>query len=107
MAAGLLAGAALVGSAAAAPVLARAGELRGAQVIGTGFLLVNTVPWLAVSIDGRPVGNTPLVRVPLAHGRHVVVLRTAAGSQETRLVEIRSGETTRLVVRFGRDDPKF
>jgi hypothetical protein len=35
-----------------------------------GFLFINSRPWGRVLVDGRPIGNTPVVRVPIAPGTH-------------------------------------
>jgi len=37
-----------------------------------GFLSVATTPWTSVVVDGARVGTTPLFRLPLAPGAHVV-----------------------------------
>jgi serine/threonine-protein kinase len=61
---------------------------------GPGFLSLVTSPWTQVTLDGRSLGETPLVRVSLPPGSHTLRLRNAeAGIDETYEVTIRSGET--------------
>ncbi|GAB4203541.1 MAG: hypothetical protein OHK0013_17730 [Sandaracinaceae bacterium] len=62
---------------------------------GHGFLSLVTSPWTSVTLDGRPLGETPLVRVSLPAGTHTLRLRNPeAGIDESYEVTIRSGETT-------------
>lgn len=68
---------------------------------GTGFLSVNTLPWAAVEVDGRSVGNTPVLRHELRAGDHRVTLIVQAWNiRQTRRVVIRAGETATVTVRF-------
>jgi hypothetical protein len=70
---------------------------------GRGTLSVNSEPWSIVFIDGRRIRGTPLVRHPLAAGRHRVRLHNPQrGLTEQRVVEIRQGKETRLVVELGK-----
>lgn len=68
-----------------------------------GFLSVVVEPWAFVSIDGAPLGETPLARIPLAPGDHELLLTNpnVVGSIRAR-VSILSGET--LVRRFSFSD---
>ncbi len=61
-----------------------------------GLLFLDTTPWTEVSLGGRSLGNTPLMRVELPAGRHVLLLRNAEqGIEERYTVEIQAGETLR------------
>jgi serine/threonine protein kinase len=71
-----------------------------ARVTGTGLLQIGVRPWAQVSVDGREVGTTPLDKIPLPAGRHVVRLRHPAYQAMEREVVITEGETTRLVFDF-------
>src|SRR4051812_22939130 len=53
-----------------------------------GFLSVDTTPWTEVTVDGERVGTTPLFRVRLAAGEHVVqfVNEQAGVADEERVV---------------------
>jgi hypothetical protein len=55
------------------------------------------VPWSQVVLDGRVLGNTPIVNAVVPAGAHRLVLRPADGSQHTFTVIVRAGETTRVV----------
>lgn len=66
---------------------------------GTGRLLVNSLPFARVYLDGRDLGMTPLIR-DVAAGRHVLRLVTQDGREARRSIEVRAGESFRLVHRF-------
>jgi hypothetical protein len=41
--------------------------------LGRGFVRVNAVPWATVSIDGKPIGVTPLAKpIEVSEGTHTV-----------------------------------
>ncbi|HEY3450623.1 MAG TPA: serine/threonine-protein kinase [Myxococcales bacterium] len=62
-----------------------------------GFLSLNTTPWTEVTIAGQPFGTTPLFRIKLAPGSHVVELVNGEeGIRQKRTVAIKAGETTKL-----------
>lgn len=54
-----------------------------------------------VSIDGRPVGETPLIGHRLSRGHHTaVLLNLETGTSTTRTFEIASGHSTKVIVTF-------
>jgi hypothetical protein len=66
-----------------------------------GFLRINSRPWAQVFVDGRFVGNTPLLNAPVPAGKHkvklvnpdmkmskVFTLQVQAGRPTTKLVEL-------------------
>jgi serine/threonine-protein kinase len=63
-----------------------------------GWLLVLVKPWADVTVDGQPVGQTPLRRLPLRPGPHSVVLSHPDFRPYQRRVTIGPGETVRLDV---------
>lgn len=66
-----------------------------AMVASPGYVTLDTYPWTKVSVNGRALGNTPLVKVPLPPGTHTVVFENPAeGLRQTTTVVIKSGETT-------------
>ncbi len=68
-----------------------AAEPRGGG--GTGTLRVNTRPWSKVFVDGRLIGNTPQMNVPLEAGRHTLTLvNDDFGIRKTVKVDIKAGE---------------
>jgi hypothetical protein len=59
-----------------------------------GFLTLDTYPWTRVSEGGRVLGTTPMVRISLAPGAHVLSLDNPAENvHQTTTVVIKSGET--------------
>jgi eukaryotic-like serine/threonine-protein kinase len=63
-----------------------------------GALLVVVRPWADVSVDGIPVGQTPLKEIPLEPGPHQVLLTHPDYRPFPRRISIRPGETFRLIV---------
>lgn len=58
-----------------------------------GFFTIDTYPWTQVSIDGRVVGNTPVVRFPVSPGPHTVVLENPGDNiRQTTTINVKSGE---------------
>ncbi len=60
-----------------------------------GFLTLDSSPWADVrGPDGRSLGHTPIVRVPLPPGQHRLILRNPERGIETPyVVQVRSGQT--------------
>jgi serine/threonine protein kinase len=66
---------------------------------GTGTLRINTRPWSQVFVDGRLIGNTPQMNIPLPAGRHTVTLvNSDFNIRHTITVEIRAGQTETRVL---------
>ncbi len=60
-----------------------------------GRLTFDTVPWTEVWIDGRHVGDTPLIRHTLPAGEVTLHLRNGEEHIDTRYrVQVRAGQTT-------------
>jgi len=66
-----------------------------------GFLRINSRPWAQVFVDGRFLGNTPLLNAPVPAGKHKIkltnpdlrmsksfTLQVQAGKPTTKLVEL-------------------
>jgi serine/threonine-protein kinase len=63
---------------------------------GPGQLTFDARPWCQVSIDGSPVGQTPIVNRTLPSGSHrITCTNPDLGASRTLTVQIRAGETTR------------
>jgi hypothetical protein len=45
-----------------------------------------------VSVDSVPVGDSPVARLPVAPGSHLVVITTASGGAQQRVVPLKAGE---------------
>jgi serine/threonine-protein kinase len=82
-------------AAPAAPSIAAAPKPSG------GTLVVNTVPWSLVFIDGRDTGrNTPLLGYPISAGAHELRLQTANGQVHVEHLEVQPGQTVSVTRRF-------
>jgi len=65
-----------------------------------GFLSINAIPWAEVFLDGKSVGHTPRLRLPVDAGRHTLRLVTAAGDARTRTVEVPADREAKVSVVF-------
>jgi serine/threonine-protein kinase len=63
-----------------------------------GLLQIAVVPWGEVSVDGRLVGTTPLDRLTLPAGPHVIRVRNPRLGTQERTVVIRPGQLERIKV---------
>jgi len=58
-----------------------------------GFITIDSAPVYAVIfIDGKKIGETPLVRIPVAPGKHTVKAVSAQGASRTLSITIQSGK---------------
>jgi len=68
---------------------------------GRGTLVINTMPWAHVFIDGRDTGkNTPIRSMRVRAGDHRIGLRTNDGTMHTVNVTVAPGATVRVVRRL-------
>jgi hypothetical protein len=65
-----------------------------------GQLQIVVRPWGTVAVDGKVVGDTPLEKMRLPPGPHVVRVRHPAYEPWERTVLVRSGESARVFVDF-------
>ncbi len=64
---------------------------------GPGSVTIAATPWCNVSIDGRAVGETPIVNHSLSSGRHsITCANPELNVTRTRSVEISPGENARV-----------
>ncbi len=63
-----------------------------------GQLQIAVRPWAEVLVDGRVMGTTPLDKLSLEPGTHVVLLRHPAYEELRRSLVVTPGETVKLVV---------
>jgi serine/threonine-protein kinase len=68
------------------------------QAPGEGQLQLRVKPWAQVSVDGRPVGTTPMRPLSLSEGPHSIRLEHPDYRPLQRRVTVRSGQTTELEV---------
>lgn len=64
------------------------------------FVNVNSIPVTKVLIDGRPIGTTPKLRVPVAPGSHKVQFIHPNLGRKTISVTLSAGETKTVSTRF-------
>jgi len=66
---------------------------------GTGTLRINSRPWSQVVIDGRPIGSTPQMNVPLSEGSHkVTLINPEFDIKKTLTVKIKAGQVETQIV---------
>jgi serine/threonine-protein kinase len=64
-----------------------------------GSLRVNSRPWSQVFVDGRMVGNTPQLNLPLPSGHHKIKLvNPQLGMSKGFAVDIRAGKVATKIV---------
>ncbi len=67
-----------------------------------GFLTVSAKPWARVSVDGAPLGVTPVLKRALAPGTYTVTLTHDTLGAQTHRVRISPGAERRLTVDLSR-----
>jgi serine/threonine-protein kinase len=72
-------------------------------VSGTGSLQLGVRPWAEIAIDGEVVGTTPLDKIPLSAGKHVVRLRHPGYQPVSLEIVISAEQTERLIFDFTTD----
>jgi serine/threonine protein kinase len=66
-----------------------------------GVLILTTVPWAHVHLDGRPTGRrTPIPDLQVSPGRHLLRLVADDGRSIEEEIFVRPGESLRIVRRF-------
>lgn len=72
-----------------------------AAAAGEGELLISTVPWTRVIIDGTDTGrDTPVRALRVPSGAHKIVLKTPEGVEHEVSVVVQPGKTVRIIRRF-------
>jgi serine/threonine protein kinase len=69
---------------------------RPAARVGTGKLFISATPWAELSIDGRPVGNTPRANLELPAGTHRLHLQRDGFLPYDTSITVAPGATVRL-----------
>jgi serine/threonine-protein kinase len=68
----------------------------------SGYLSLDSAPWANVSMAGRSLGTTPLVRVALPPGHYVLKLENPEiGRSTSYTVDIQPGRNTSRFVGWG------
>ena len=72
-----------------------------ASSVGEGYLNINSLPASQVMLDGKLLGNTPKVHVPVSAGSHTVVFtNNDQGLKKQISVSVGAGETKPAIARL-------
>jgi serine/threonine-protein kinase len=63
---------------------------------GPGRLFVNATPWGQLYIDGRLIGNTPKLNLPLGPGTHIIRVERFGFEPYARRIEVAPGQEIRM-----------
>lgn len=67
-----------------------------------GLLKLNSIPWSQVYIDKKLVGNTPLLGLQVAAGKHTVELKNPdTGARKKLKIKVNAGETLTKIEKLG------
>jgi hypothetical protein len=61
-----------------------------------GRLFVSATPWGTLYLDGRPVGNTPVIDLSIPPGSHSIRIARDGFQSYERIIEVAPGEQVRL-----------
>ena len=61
-----------------------------------GSLAINAIPWGSVYIDGRPMGNTPQLDLPVAPGQHRLRVERQGYRAYERVIDVAPGQRLRI-----------
>lgn len=68
---------------------------------GDSFLDINSIPVSNVLLDGKPIGTTPKIHVPVTPGTHTVVFVNAEqGLKKSVSVQVGAGETKKAIAKL-------
>jgi hypothetical protein len=68
---------------------------------GEAFVTINSTPVSNVALDGKPLGQTPKVKVSVTPGAHTIMLiNTEEGLKKTVPVNVKAGETKLVIVKL-------
>jgi serine/threonine-protein kinase len=60
---------------------------------GKGLLKIFVYPWATVTLDGKPLGQTPLPPIPVTEGTHELVVENGELEvKKTRRVRVKAGQ---------------
>lgn len=61
-----------------------------------GLLSVNAIPWGSVYLDGRPIGNTPQIDLPVPAGEHRLRVERDGFRPYDRMIQVAPGQRLRI-----------
>lgn len=98
--AGAIASTPSTAAAAVAAATVEPPEPAPVRAASVGWVTVDSYPWARVTVDGRDVGVTPVVRLALPPGAHTVLLESpSTGARRVAVLEVVEGEVVSR--RFG------
>ncbi|MCB9618427.1 MAG: protein kinase [Sandaracinus sp.] len=72
-----------------------------------GEITVHATPWAEVSLDGRPLGTTPIRRTSIGAGAHVLVFENPPLGRSLRVpVRVEPGQSLRILADLTTEDPR-
>ncbi len=72
-----------------------------APPVAMGKLSISTQPWTKVMLNGKALGDTPLIDQPLPAGKHLLKLvNDEKGISTSVEVEVKAGQTTKKVLKL-------
>ncbi len=70
---------------------------------GPGYLSMDTMPYSEVFVDGKSVGITPIVRVPVKAGKHAVKAVAQDGQTKKLTITVQSGKIVSKRIKIGEE----
>jgi len=67
-----------------------------APIPDPGLLSVNAIPWGSVYLDGRPIGNTPLIDLTVSAGQHRLRVEREGFRPYDRMIQVAPGQRLRI-----------
>jgi serine/threonine-protein kinase len=68
---------------------------------GEAFLNINSIPASSVVLDGKPIGNTPKVKISVTPGTHTVLfVNSEQGLKKSITVSVAAGETKPAIAKL-------
>src|SRR5690348_8669066 len=81
---------------APAPAPARVAAVLPRRRAEPGLLSINAIPWGSVFVDGRPVGNTPQLDVPIPPGQHRLRVERQGYRPYEHVIDVAPGQRLRI-----------
>jgi serine/threonine-protein kinase len=68
---------------------------------GPGYLSMDSMPYSEVFVDGKSVGITPLIKIPVKPGKHAIRAVTQDGQTKKLSITVQSGKTISKRIEIG------
>ena len=70
---------------------------------GPGYLSMDSMPYSEVFVDGKSVGITPVVKIPVKPGKHAVKAVTQNGQTKKLTINVQSGKIVSKRIEIGEE----